>query len=501
MKIYYILLLFCFGFGTGYCQMPEPDSLNTVSEQAYSGVVSLQGIATTDGQVPFWMHANQYGSIPLKGVSSSLLARYSRDYVSSRSVVDWGFGVEGRLNIGKQSSFQLIQGFVKGKLSIFQLKVGRSKDMIGLVDSSLSTGSFALAGNALGIPKVELSVPDYWALPLTNGILSFKGNFVHGWMGNTRLLTRASKVASVNSYFHQKSLYGRLGKDTWKVRLYAGFNHQVMWGGERQISGKAYKLSDVQTFFYVLTGKAYGASRVPTSKIGNHIGSLDQAIEVDFKKIKVLAYHQFLYDVGGLYHLNNVKDGLWGLSLSNKQLGEGISSLGWRKLLIEIWNSTSQGGEADAKITPSGDENYYNNYIYADGWSYKGENLGNPLFTNRKYARTDLPARRTEYIINNRLVAFHFGLEGFIGEWNGKALLTFSRNIGTWGTSSIGGSLGPYRTLGPPPYFEEVFQFSGYLEASRPIGNGFSLGFALAVDQGKLLYNSVGGLVKLSRNL
>ena len=55
-------------------------------------------------------------------------------------------------------------------------------------------------------------------------------------------------------------------------------------------------------------------------------------------------------------------------------------------------NSKSQGGEIDAKITPSGDEDYYNNYVYKKGWTYKGENLGNPLLTSNKYARRDLPA-------------------------------------------------------------------------------------------------------------
>jgi hypothetical protein len=46
-------------------------------------------------------------------------------------------------------------------------------------------------------------------------------------------------------------------------------------------------------------------------------------------------------------------------------------------------NSKSQGGEPDAKITPSGDEDYYNNYLYERGWTYHGENLGNPLFTSK----------------------------------------------------------------------------------------------------------------------
>jgi hypothetical protein len=65
-----------------------------------------------------------------------------------------------------------------------------------------------------------------------------------------------------------------------------------------------------------------------------------------------------------------------------------------KKIVVEFMNSKSQGGEPDAKITPSGDEDYYNNYLYERGWTYHGENLGNPLFTSKKYARENLPAHR-----------------------------------------------------------------------------------------------------------
>lgn len=504
MRVWFLLLLGIVQSVSSFAQIAGMETRYRSDTLLHSGIyhyhVEAMGIGTSNDQVPLWMRANRFGSIPVDGISGSFTASAHKAYNNDekKRLVDWAAGVEGRVNVGDRSNFQLIEGYVKGRLSIFELKAGRSRDRIGLVDPDLSSGAFVVSGNALGIPKIELSIPEYWELPLTKGLLAFKGNFVHGWMGQTPLRSGFVSVPPIQSFYHQKSLYGRLGKPGWKVKFYGGFNHQVMWGGEDKINKGRYTLSRPETFIYVVTGKAYGENGMAVSKIGNHIGSLDQAIEVSFKKVKAVAYHQFFYEVGGLYYLNNIKDGIWGLSLLNQQ--EQSRSYGWYKVVFEFINSKSQGGEKDAKITPSGDEDYYNNYLYAYGWSYKGENLGNPLFTNRNYARKELPSRAEEFFINNRITAFHLGLEGYVGMWDVKTLLTYSQNYGTYGSSPIGGSLGGKRNPGPPPYFQQVNQFSGYLEAGRPLKDGFRISFAIATDQGQLLYNSFGGLIKLSKS-
>ena len=64
--------------------------------------------------------------------------------------------------------------------------------------------------------------------------------------------------------------------------------------------------------------------------------------------------------------------------------------------------------------TPSGDENYYNNYQFAKGWSYKGIGLGNPFISPRANTREGLPADPGDYFINNRVVAVHLGFEGSV---------------------------------------------------------------------------------------
>ncbi len=478
----------------------QVDSLRFLPRH-YGMEIGTQAIATTGDWVPFWMRSNQNGSIPLDGVSGSITARIVKDYrndTTKNAGFDWGGGVDLRINAGSTAQFIPVEAYLKAKYSIFQIRGGRFKNITGLVDSTLSSGAFSVSNNALGIPQVEIGIPEYWNLPYTKELIALKGSISHGWFGTYTLRSQNQYVSEAGAYYHQKSLYGRIGKPSWKVKLYGGINHQAMWGNEREIFGPGFELSNFESFIHVFLGKAYGNNKVPTSKIGNQLGSVDQMIEIDLKDIKLTGYHQFFYDIGGLYHLTNIRDGLWGLSISN-QNKNARALVDWDKFLIEFLYSKSQGGEIDSKPTPSGAEDYYNNFLYYKGWSYSDENIGNPLFTSKKYMRDDLPQRESEYFGNNRIAAFHVGgLFRFYG-WNCKTMLTFSSNYGTYARAPAAKSIGGHIVYNAPPHFQKVNQFSGLIEIEKPIWQGYHLGLVLATDNGQLLYNSVGGGIKLSR--
>ncbi|SKC18469.1 capsule assembly Wzi family protein [Dyadobacter psychrophilus] len=511
LPLFLILLCTCFYeavAGTMQVQSNFSDTSvieDTTSEQAgkqFKFGFAAMAIATSNKQVPFWMRSNQFGSIPLDGPSFSLIGSIGRDYVKSRKdkLTDWGVYLEPRFNIGRRSELMLIEGYAKGRLGIFQLKAGRSRDVMGLIDTTLSSGAFSVSGNSLGIPKVEISIPEFWDLPFLKGVIAVKGNFAHGWLGNTEV-RNGNRFSSVNSFFHQKSLYARLGKQTWNVRVFAGFNHQVFWGNEKEMNPTLFKLSVLETYKRVILGESYGGDDIglPRSKVGNHLGSIDQAIEVDAGAVGVMAYHQFFFEVGGLYHLNNVKDGIFGLSLSNRNFSKSTASFRLKKILFEYINTKSQGGEIDAKITPSGDEDYYNNYIYLKGWSYKGENIGNPLVTSAKYSRKDLPKVANEFYINNRLTAFHGATEVAVAGWSLMLRLNYSLNYGTYGTSPLGHSLNNIRIPSKPPYFEKEGQFASSIEGRRRLKHNTAISGGFALDQGSLLYNSTGAWLKVSK--
>jgi Capsule assembly protein Wzi len=465
-RLRFVLFLSAFSFVNSYAQ------INNISYDLNSSASFI-----TPGHIPFWLRSNQFGSVPLDNASLGLIGAIHKGYdTEKKRIIDWGAAVEGRANIGNKSNLILIEGYAKLRISVFEIRAGRSREIMGLCDSSLSSGAFAVSGNALGIPKVQICIPEFYTLPIFGKLLAFKGNFAHGWIGKTPMNT-GDNILQIETYLHQKSLYGRFGKPEWKWKLYGGFNHQVLWGNEKQSYGPGYAFSPLKTYLYVIRGGTYidGYTR-----LGDHLGSIDLGFEYVFSNVRLLAYRQNLYDAGALYYLANIRDGLNGLSLVNlRYRHEGFQ---WKKMLIEVFYTKSQGGETWSVPRPSGAEDYYNHYQYVQGWSYKGIGIGNPFITPGYSTREGFTGY--EYFNNNRVIAFHFGYEGCFKEWEFVLKTSYSLNYGTY--SNIG-------------LFGEKKQFSAYLDASRELKNGLRVGVTGAFDVGELYYNSMGVLFNVSK--
>ncbi|MBE9599529.1 capsule assembly Wzi family protein [Pedobacter sp. MC2016-24] len=480
--------------------------------------IETQVIGTTDKTVPFWLRSNTYGSLPSRGLSTSFIGRLKKDFdmlpISThkqQKMFDFGYGLEARANIGYRTNLNIIQAYAKLRLSIFQLTIGRTTDVMGFNgDTTLSSGNFSVSGNALGIPKIDISIPEFYRLPLLEGLFSVKGNFVHGWSGKTRVLKlikdeNGKESYNVDDYFadtylHQKSLYVRFGKQDWKLNLIGGFNHQVQWDDQKVAFGDDFKLSSLQTFFYVVTGKAYGGEKVARSKIGNQLGSIDLGAEFNYNNnLKFTLYRQNIYDVGALSKLANIRDGLNGITIENKNFYLQNRGLSWKKILIEYFYTKDQAGYPWSIPTASGDEDYYNNYYYRIGWSYKRLGLGNPFITPATNAREGQAHDPFDYFINNRVIAWHIGFLGAFNAWDLKLKLSYSDNYGTFGTSPYGKSTGG-KYSNPVDLFKTVGQFSMLYETGRSFHSNLYGGATLAFDKGSLLNNSVGIIIKVRKS-
>src|SRR5450432_276696 len=454
----------------------------------YSVINSSIGVGAnivSPDHVPFWLRSNQFGNIPPPGNSVSFYGSFHKDYDTIENpLIDWGGSLEVRANIGNQVQGiqgNIIEGYLKMAISVFQIKAGRDKQVMGLMDTTLSSGSFAMSGNALGIPKVEISVPQYYTIPIFDELFAVKGTLSLGWMGAVPI--QYQYIGYLNTYLHQASFYGRFGKPDWQLHLYGGFNHQVQYGNEDKVWGKQYDLNGWQTFIRVITGKTWNYS-----KIGNQIGSIDLGLQYDFNTVSLFIYRQNFYDEGALVHLANIADGLNGISFTNT--GDKNGFIHWNKFLIEFFYSANQAGYPWSKPTKSGDENYYNNYEYADGYSYKGVAIGSPLISS-KYDTRPFPNSKFDYFNNNRVSALHVGLDATIQDFHIITKATYSKNYGTFSTSPYGSSTGTIRDK-PVGSFPESNQFSCYLQIEKPLSDSYSLNISMALDHGLLLYNTSG---------
>ncbi|GAB3709757.1 capsule assembly Wzi family protein [Spirosoma flavus] len=418
----------------------------------------------------------------------------ARDSTGYRPNLDWGYGANVVVNAGSNSQVLLTEAYVKGRIGAFELYIGRRKEIIGLVDTLLTSGSYIWSGNALPFPKIQLALPTFTPIPFTKGVLSVMGTFSHGWFENQGRLVQGT-------YLHQSSFYGRIGKESWAFKLYGGFNHQVMWGGysdylDPGVSRDGKLPSSIKYYPAVILGTRnpfpddqaiQTITHFEENRIGNHLGSVDFAAELDLNSVNIYAYRQFFYDDGSLFYGTNLEDGLNGIRIRPKHENGLRSDFYLSQITFEYMFSGSQGGDEFVLDDPQrrGRDDYFNNSQYLDGWTYFGRTVGTPFLTPQPETRPTLPARPG--IANNRVSLFHLGMTAvLLDKINLTTKLSISRNAGTYAV--------PYPSL--------PTQFSGLLAASIPLNilGGTELKAMLAFDAGDLLPASTGMFIALRKS-
>jgi hypothetical protein len=407
-------------------------------------VASVGAIVSSDSSTPFLLRSNQYGLVPFESgmgyFNVNLRQNYDSLYTINKKLkrFAYGYGLEVHTNLGRANQLLLPVAHFKVRYGAFEFYAGRRREIQGLVDTLGTMGSFIWSGNALPMPKVEISIPNYTPI-LGKGLISIKGNFAHGWFG------RGDSVQNV--LLHQKSFYAKLGKPTWKVHLFGGFNHQVQWGGYPtkpfydEISNQTISKfgSDFPTFMNVATGLSLPSTGVkwdsvpgiPSAeagnRIGNHLGTVDIGLYLKLQKASVFIYRQSIYEDGSLFYLNYIADGLLGISYKTDQ---GII----KKITVEYMNTQSQGGSGSSSNNINelrGGDNYLNNGIYRDSWTYRNKAIGNPLLlTAREIVNS--ATQNGNSILNNRTRAFHTQISYAFNYLEGLCQILISRNLGTY---------------------------------------------------------------------
>ncbi|KAA9356922.1 capsule assembly Wzi family protein [Larkinella humicola] len=450
--------------------------------------LELGGMGAATRQTPFWLRTNQYGIVPLQGPFATLRGQMSRDYrtdtvYTNHHRFDWGVGGYAAVNVGKSSQFLLPELYAKVRLGKFELWAGRRREQYGLGDTTLTSGFVAWSANALPIPKVQFHTPGFVPIGFLKKLVAFRLGYAHGWFNAPYIK---------GAYLHQKYLYGRFGKPHWKVKFYVGMNHQVQWGGHADyLKGTSFAVNGkLPSSFRDYTGLVFGLypKEITTSqqtafdgenRVGNHLGSIDYALEWTTSRLSTLLYYQHFYeDVSGIVYLN-FPDGLWGLRFRNKS-ATPPPRFRWNAAVVEWLPMTSQSGPVfDQTAQYQGADNYFNHGQYREGWSYFGRTIGTPFIA----PRADYTARVQQYtgggfFPNNRVNVWYLGLEGILYRVQLNARASFSRNYGTYNQ----------------PYSPRFEQFSALLAARIPLprfSNTF-LSASFALDQGALYPTQTG---------
>ncbi len=428
-----------------------------------------------------YLTSDQFGAYDQGGPSGAFLRGSLVVPYSSKRPFAWSVGADAVVNRYYQAHLQ--QLYAKARLSVFELKAGRWEETIG-IDSLLSSGSLLQSGNAAPIPKITLAIREFTPVAFTNGWLEVKGQLTHGWMGEER------EVADVK--LHQKSLAVRTGRHL-PVKLSAGLTHVALWGGKHPTHGQ---LPDsFQDYLLVFLGENGGEGSLdPEAKnaLGNHLGVVEGGAEVLLGDYKVLLYNQVPFeDRSGLGMIR--KDGLRGITIKSNSTTGLFRAFTYQYLSTRhqsgpSWLPPAAPGE-EGKFNHRGNDNFYNNYLYSDGWTYKGNIIGSPLFHTRGQAEQfGLGGVAGPGVANNRIQAHHIGLEGYLlPSLRVTTFVTYSRNYGTYQN--------PYRVdtrremVANQESNDFVAQWNLMAEVDYQLTPSLDLVGRLAVDRGELSNN------------
>ncbi|CAM4197061.1 capsule assembly Wzi family protein [Aquirufa beregesia] len=446
--------------------------------------VEVQFLTSDSGTTPFWMRSLQYGQVPIENPGAILKAWTGKNYQIKKKY-DWKYEVEATGWGGKFNDFWLTQAFVSGRRGKWELWAGRRKEMYGLGDSSLTGGFYAWSGNAVPIPKIQIGTRDY--MNLAKGWLGLHMTFSHAWMDN--------QGPTIQGFLHQKSLYGRFGKPDSFINVFAGINHQVMWGGEAKVKtgGESdYYPSKLNTYFYVVTvlkdRELVTTDSTATyddlgNQFGNHLGSFDLAIKIQPEWGEILLYKQSAYETGRGFALTQINDGLTGLSIKNKT-GGIIDNITFEYLYTANQGNYVSGLATFFKIKDphqSEIESYFNNGRGA--WQYGGKGIGTPLIIIDKESQS---AGGLEFTLN-AVKSYYCGISGRISDtffWKTRISQTFYAS--------------PRNHLAPRLIDSDfISQFSGMISFQKIVNEQCSLSLQFGYDEGSRVKNTLGGSLGL----
>jgi hypothetical protein len=448
--------------------------------------IEASAFLSTSDQLPFLIRSNQSGEVPLRSQFFQLSIEAHKEYDSlytrngDLNKFSFGYGSRAVVNVGKVNEFKLTEGYLSVRFKALDFYIGRKRETFGLVDSSLSLGSYVWSSNAQPLPKAQISTPSYIQV-FKGRAIYLKLGMAHGWFG--------SSGRTKDFFLHQKWIYGRIGKPKSKLKLYGGLNHNVQWGGYDPIGNISYPNNFYAFFYSVLPLKKISKRAAKgftiqdkLNRVGNHLGSIDLAIKKEFSKFSIYIYRQSFYEQGGaLLRLANIEDGLNGLSVSFK--GK-TNDLRLNQLNFEFFYSKDQGRTPffSKKNVNYELENYFIHNLYKDGWSYKGNIIGTPLITTEETTKANLPNFNL-FINNNRVKSFQLSIEMNYKNWyNLEFRSVYSSNNGILGSNRI-------------PVLSEstnYSQFSFLFQNSFQLNKNQSLRVTLSCDKGELYHNSLG---------
>lgn len=383
-------------------------------------LVGVSALASSGSYAPFWLTSNTNGDISSSPFSGNLTAGIYKEAVHHERWWDYDFGMQltGRAQYPASGTGYFNQLYAHVRLFIFDITAGIKPMIYETQDTALTMGSLIFSGNSQPLPHITIGIDRYVPFPGCYGYFEIKGGLTHAWMADNTYLR--------GSYIHHKFAAVRFGGKL-PVNISYEFHHAAQWGGIHPVYGDVG--SDFESFVNVFMARGGGVARSDQLNAqGNHVGSQQLMLTGKGKGWEVSAYWQNFFEDNFAFigTGKNLADGLWGISMKQNRWPfiQGVT--------YEFLNTTDQSGPWHDRdgLCYAGQDDYYRNSIFRNGWNYFYRSMGTPFITSPLY-NTD----GTIYTLNSRVRVHHIGVRGDIYGFMYRIKASYARNYGNNNTS------------------------------------------------------------------
>lgn len=472
-----------------------------------ASLMLLGAIGSTDGYLPYWMTANQWGLMPER--NGSLVMLQARSEFDPAKTLQWRWGASlaantynNPLDPGSSPAHLMVDELYGSlKWSAFTLDVGnkhRDLDFYGASEAlgslSVTGGHVVESGNARTMPGYLVTL-DPVAVPLTRGKFLLYGAYGDYKPQDARRVTGA--------LIHRTRVGFRLLAGE-RLTFDALLDHYAIWGGDVPEFGRV--PANFSNYLRCVTGRPAGAEG-PQIDRGNVLG--DQGGSENFRMSykgngwKLVAQHDIPYNDGSGMGFQNWPDGINTIAFGWDDKDRWVSDIVYEYHYTMYQSGTRRDEHFDEdgnKIrlpgyqTTGGDQ-YFSNLEYKSGWTSYGRLIGDPLcLPLGEHDGTWTSARTNLGIENNRYTAYHLGIGGKLFRKHPyRLMLTRSVNYGDYfapykGESQWNHDWGTVKETGLVQFSAA---FNGMFENIFSV-KGLTALYGLYLDRGELYRDSFG---------
>lgn len=449
-----------------YCYICSYSFAGDKSEIRFTNLA--YSVIATEDFLPMWLHANQNGIFSAYASSDVLwLPGVKADFQFGHGFsLQTGFEALVNADLNQSRIQQLFAKLNKGPISVM---IGKKNFILNSVQHEIGTGNYLFSGNAQPYWRMGAGILHYTSVPGTGDFVQIKGAFYFGWLNENR------KPEGINNpYIHDKYGYIKFGRK--KFIVYTGLLHSVIFGGEDQ---KGITLPvDIWPTILGTNSEKVGEYEPGegTNAPGTHNALWDFGVTItdmlslSFKK-------PFKDNSGKKFWRGKNNDFIAGIHIKPKkywlqdvyleyfqtitQSGPGATDYAINgrimalnnvkdpdQFMIQYYDTITNGWNTNDLIhfvqikenngyEYGGRDEYFNNWLYGKGYSYKNRSLGTPLFYTYDQMMamvSDFTRNGNFYFVNNRIISWHFGLKGGNKNsiWEYKLKLTKTKNYGNY---------------------------------------------------------------------